>query len=90
MPKTLANTTTLFGDIGAPYGFVYIIPLYTTTESATKTISDMSKQSTKDIKDYIITDTIIGSLGFRRSPPEITNQYKYLMKNQQSKEIDKS
>ena len=66
------------------------MPIYKTTESATKTIADMSKQSTKDIRDYIITDTIIGSLGFRRSPPEITNQYKYLMKNQQSKEIDKS
>ena len=90
MPETPANTICLEGDIGVPYGLVYIMPIYTTTESAIKAISDMSKQSTKDIKDYIITDTIIGSLGFRRSPPEITNQYKYLMKNQQSKEIDKS
>jgi len=90
LPRTPANTVSLNGDIGAPYGFIAIMPIYTTTESAIKAISDMSKQSTKDIKDYIITDTIIGSLGFRRSPPEITNQYKYLMKSQQSKEIDKS
>lgn len=81
LPKTPANTTSLFGDIGAPYGFVFIMPIYTSTESAVKTIADMSKQDTKDIKDYIITDTIIGSLGFRRAPPEITNQYKYLVKN---------
>ncbi len=88
LPKTPPNTICLEGDIGSPYGLAYIMPIYTNTESAINTIADMSKQNRKDIKDYIITDTIIGSLGFRRAPPEITNQYKYLIKNQQSKESD--
>ncbi|OJI08247.1 MAG: hypothetical protein BK997_00880 [Candidatus Micrarchaeum sp. ARMAN-1] len=65
------------------------MPIYTNTESATKIIADLSKQNTKDIRDYIVTDTIIGTLGFRRAPPEMTNQHKYLMKNQQLKELSK-
>ncbi len=90
LPETPANTVSLNGDIGAPYGFIAIMPIYTTTESAIKAISDMSKQSPKDIKDYVITDTIIGSLGFRRAPPEMTNQYKSLKENQELKELGKS
>ena len=86
LPKTPSNTTALFGDIGAPYGFIYIMPIYTTTESAIKAISDMSKQNQKDIKDYIITDTIIGSLGFRRIAPEQTYQYNAILKSQNQKQ----
>ena len=84
MPKTPANTICLNGDIGAPYGFIAIMPIYTNTESATKTIADLSKQSTKDIRDYIVTDTIIGSLGFRRIAPEQTYQY-IVLKSQNQK-----
>ncbi|MCL4388118.1 hypothetical protein M1567_03115 [Candidatus Marsarchaeota archaeon] len=85
MPKTPANTTALFGDIGAPYGFVFVMPIYTNTESATKTVADLSKQSIKDIRDYIVTDTIIGSLGFRRIAPEQTYQYNFILKSQNQK-----
>ena len=85
LPKTPANTVCLEGDIGAPYGLVYIMPIYTNTESATKIIADLSKQSIKDIRDYIVTDTIIGSLGFRRIAPEQTYQYNFILKSQNQK-----
>ncbi len=80
LPKTPTNKYALEGDIGAPYGLVYIMPIYEGLDPAIKDIADMSKQDKKDIKNAIVTEIIIGSIGFRRIPEEITNQYKYPMK----------
>jgi len=66
------------------------MPIYSTPDSAVEILSDMTKQPKYDIKDYIITDTLIGSIGFRRAPIEITNQYKYLKKISEQEFKEKS
>lgn len=77
-PKTPTNRYALFGDIGAPYGFLFIKPIYAeTSEEYTEELKDaIHEKSEPDIE--IITDVLVGTLGFRRIPPEETYQYKII------------
>ena len=80
LPNTPTNKYAIMGDIGSPYGFLFIMPVYTSASEAEKELMDLSKQKIRDIEGLIITDIALGSIGFRRAPIEITNQYKYLQK----------
>ena len=80
LPKTPTNRYAIVGDIGAPYGLIFIMPIYDSIDLAVKEVIDISKQEQKDIKEMIVTDVLFGSIGFRRIAPEETYQYKYLKK----------
>lgn len=75
--KTPINRYLLWGDIGTPYGLLYITALLD------EKISDAEERLTKllkgtKIKSYVIIETIIGSLGYRKIERESTYQYERL------------
>jgi len=86
-PKTPTNKYALEGDIGMPQGGLFIRPIYNETlENIDKEIqSALAEKSKPDIE--IITDTLVGSVGFRRLPTEETYQYKAMIKEQEENRL---
>jgi DNA-binding Lrp family transcriptional regulator len=86
-PKTPTNRYALEGDIGIPYGLMYIKPIYDDVlENVDKELRDaMAEKSKPDIE--IITDMLVGSIGFRRLPTEETYQYKVMIKEQEENRL---
>jgi len=78
-PETPTNRYTLFGDIGSPYGAMFIKPIYEgeTLDAVVNATKDAMREKLNPNVD-IITDILIGTLGARRMPPEQTYQYKIL------------
>ncbi len=75
------NTPTdryiLVGDIGAPYGSLFIKPIY--DEDLNSAITELKHYIREErVDSYIITDTLIGALGYRKIAKEVTSQYKRL------------
>ncbi|EQD48247.1 transcriptional regulator, AsnC family [mine drainage metagenome] len=86
---TPTNRYILIGDIGAPYGLLHIKPIY--NERMEDAVDELKRYTREDrVETHVITDVLVGSLGFRKIPKEITYQYKALVKRQQqdNKESD--
>ncbi len=79
--KTSTNNYALFGDIGMPQGSLFIKPIF--DESVEEVEKELQEAISEKSDPYteIITDVIVGSIGFRRIPPEDTYQYKIMMKS---------
>ena len=79
-PKTPTNRYAIEGDIGMPHGALFIKPVYDEElENVEKELQKaIGEKSSSEIE--IITDVIIGKIGFRRIAPEGTYQYKALKK----------
>ena len=78
-PKTPTNRYVLEGDIGMPYGFLFIRPVY--GETSQEYIKELKEAAHEKLEPdvEIITDILVGTLGFRRIPAEETYQYKAII-----------
>ena len=78
-PKTPTNKYVLEGDIGMPYGFLFIRPIY--GESSQEYVKELKEAAHEKLEPdvEIITDILVGTLGFRRIPAEETYQYKAII-----------
>ncbi|MGC8496316.1 MAG: Lrp/AsnC family transcriptional regulator [Candidatus Micrarchaeia archaeon] len=78
--QTPTNRYILVGDIGAPYGSLYIKPIY--DERLDDVVSELKHYLKEDIiETHVITDILVGQLGYRKIAKEVTYQYKALIKN---------
>lgn len=77
---TPINRYLLIGDIGAPYGFLFISPIFNDGElsSIERELKDLTGKS--EISSLIITDILLGSLGYRKLDNKESLQYKVLSK----------
>ena len=74
---TPTNKYILEGDIGAPYGNLFIKPVY--GESLNDITSELKHYLREEKVDvHIITDVLVGTLGYRKIAKETTYQYKIL------------
>ncbi len=82
-PKTPTNRYVLEGDIGMPHGGLFIRPVYgETSQEYVKELKEAAHEKLEpDVE--IITDILVGTLGFRRIPPEETYQYKAIINKKQ-------
>ncbi|MGC8496365.1 MAG: AsnC family transcriptional regulator [Candidatus Micrarchaeia archaeon] len=68
------NKFALVGDIGSPYGILFVSPIYDAgIDHLEKEVSNMLHGA--EIESSIISDIIIGSLGYRKIAIENTIQY---------------
>ena len=82
---TPTNRYALVGDIGSPYGVLFIAPIYEESD-----LNDMEgKLSLLDmeVKESIITRTLVGELGFRKIEQTVTAQYQILKELTKNKNI---
>ena len=85
-PNAPLNKYIFNGDIGSPYGVMRIAPLYKNGD-----LEELEKQSYKitegiEIESSIITDILVGKLGYRKIDITKTwiynNYYKKLLENE--------
>ena len=85
-PNAPLNKYIFNGDIGSPYGVMRIAPLYKNGD-----LEELEKQSYKitegiEIESSIITDILVGKLGYRKVDIAKTwiynNYYKKLLENE--------
>ena len=80
--QTPTNRYILEGDIGAPYGNLFIKPIY--DEKLADVVSELKHYLKEDIVEtHVITDILVGQLGYRKIAKEETYQYKELIKNKE-------
>ena len=80
--QTPTNKYILIGDIGAPYGSFYIKSIY--DEKLADDVSELKHYLREDIVEtHVITDILVGQLGYRKIAKEETYQYKELIKNKE-------
>ena len=80
--QTPTNKYILIGDIGAPHGSFYIKPIY--DEKLADVVSELKHYLKEDIVEtHVITDILVGQLGYRKIAKEETYQYKALTKNKE-------
>ncbi len=78
--QTPINKYLLIGDIGAPYGFLFISPIFNDGELNSVEAELKSLTGKSEISSLIITDILLGSLGYRRLDNKESLQYKALSK----------
>ncbi|MGC9037639.1 MAG: Lrp/AsnC family transcriptional regulator [Candidatus Micrarchaeia archaeon] len=85
LPNTPTSTYSLIGDIGAPYGLLFIAPSYTEDIQEIEETLGMYLKGT-EIRSNIIAQVLIGEFGYRRISENITPQYQIINElNQQEK-----
>ena len=62
---TPVNRYLLVGDIGSPYGVLFLFPVFR-DGGVEEALKELSKTPGMEIKDEIVTDVIIGRLCFRK------------------------
>jgi len=82
LPKTPTSTYTLVGDIGLPYGVLFIAPSYSGNLQESEDLLSRFLKGAK-INSNIIVEILVGSLGYRRIDPKVTYQYPKLQEMQQ-------
>jgi len=82
LPKTPTSTYALVGDIGLPYGVLFIAPSYSGNLQESEDLLARFLRGSK-IKSNVIVQTLVGSLGYRRIDPKATYQYPILQEMQQ-------
>ncbi len=76
-PDTPSSRYAIEGDFGSPYGLFFIRPIY--NESLNSVEEEMKNVLKADnIRSYVITEIMVGSIGYRRLPYEDTYQFKEL------------
>ncbi|MGC8568051.1 MAG: Lrp/AsnC family transcriptional regulator [Candidatus Micrarchaeia archaeon] len=75
---------SLVGDIGSPYGSFYITSIFPDEKLADtiKKLDLLSGKNSLEIESCIITDIIIGEIGYRRIPYSETTQSKIISEMQ--------
>ncbi|MCL5433936.1 MAG: hypothetical protein M1538_03085 [Candidatus Marsarchaeota archaeon] len=75
---TPLNKYILSGDIGAPYGVLRIVPIFNDND-LTNIINEIDMlKSEIEIRTLIITDILVGTLGYRKIDNTLSTQYKIL------------
>ncbi len=74
LPNTPTSTYALIGDIGIPIGTLFIAPSYS------ENIGEMEERLASyfkgiEIKSSIITQILVGELGYRRISESATHQH---------------
>jgi len=82
LPKTPTSTYALEGDIGLPYGVLFIAPSYSgNLQESEDLLARFLKGA--EINSNIIAEILVGSLGYRRIDPKVTSQYSIIQEMQQ-------
>jgi len=82
LPKTPTSTYALEGDIGAPRGVIFIAPSYSgNLQESEDLLARFLKGA--EINSNIISEILVGSLGYRRIDPKATAQYSIIQEMQQ-------
>ncbi|MEM3212280.1 MAG: Lrp/AsnC family transcriptional regulator, partial [Candidatus Micrarchaeaceae archaeon] len=89
LPNTPASTYALVGDIGAPYGLLFVVPSYSEN---IKEIEDMLNEFVKGatISTSIVSRVLLGSIGYRRISKEVTLQFPTIEELSQKEEQQKN
>ncbi|MGC8688413.1 MAG: Lrp/AsnC family transcriptional regulator [Candidatus Micrarchaeia archaeon] len=88
--QTPLNKYILSGDIGAPYGILRIVPIFNDGDLTNIIKEIYMLKSDIEIKYLIITDILVGTLGYRRINNTLSTQYKILQEiSNQNKDIEK-
>ncbi|MGC8694754.1 MAG: Lrp/AsnC family transcriptional regulator [Candidatus Micrarchaeia archaeon] len=75
---TPLNKYILTGDVGAPYGILRIVPIFNDRD-LTNIINEINNLNGGiEIKYLIITDILVGTLGYRKIDNTLSTQYKIL------------